>query len=87
MALSTLDLVADNLSVSSAGGASGVVPALTSALESGLGVWLVEAWPAGSPDIVRRALFLPKDNGHCYILTMIITGQNFKHTFATTSRS
>ena len=57
MALSTMEFVAENLSASSVGGSSGIVPALTSALGSGLGVWLVEAWPAGSLDIVRRALF------------------------------
>ena len=87
MALSTLEFVAENLSTSSVGGSSGVVPALTFALESGLGVRLVEAWPAGSPDIVQRALFLPEDDGHCYILTMIITRQVSKHTFAVASRS
>ena len=68
MVLSTLEFVADNLSGSSIGGSSGVVPALTSALESGLGVRLVEAWPVGSLDTVWRALFLLGSHGHRYIL-------------------
>ena len=87
MELSTSEFVADILSASSVGGPSGVVPVLISALESGLGVRLVEAWPAGSLDIVQRALFLSEDSGHCYILPMIISWQVFKYTFATVSRS
>ena len=58
MALSTLEFIVDNLSASSVGGTSGVGPMLASASKSGSGAWLVEAWPAGSPDMVRRAFFL-----------------------------
>ena len=68
MALSTSEFVADSLSASSVGGTSGVGPTLASASKSGSGARLVEAWPAGSPDTVRRALFLPGNHGHCYIL-------------------
>ena len=58
MALSTSDLVADNLSASSIGGASGSRLALASLSGPGVGAWLAEAWLATSPDTVRRALFL-----------------------------
>ena len=59
MELSTLEFVVENLSASSIGGPFGVIPALASALESGSGVRLVEAWLAGSPGTVWRAFFLP----------------------------
>src|SRR4051812_10145973 len=60
MALSTSELVADSLSASSDGGASGACLVLPSASGPGLGVWLVEAQLATSPDIVRRGLFVLK---------------------------
>ena len=58
MALSTSDLVADNLSASFVGGASGSRLALASPFGPGVGAWLAEAWLATSPDTVRRELFL-----------------------------
>ena len=58
MALSTSDLVADNLSASSIGGASGSRLALASPSGPDVGAWLAEAWLATSLGIVRRALFL-----------------------------
>ena len=62
MALSTSDLVADNLSASSVGGASGSRLALASPSGPGVGAWLAEAWLAPSPDSVRRALFLLEES-------------------------
>ena len=62
MALSTSDLVADNLSASSVGGASGSRLALASLSGPGVGAWLAEAWLATSPDSVRRALFLLEES-------------------------
>ena len=58
MALSTSDLVADSLSVSSAVGASGSSLALASPSGPGVGAWLAEAWLETSPGTVRRVLFL-----------------------------
>ena len=58
MALSTSELVADNLSASSIGGASDARLVFTSASGPGVGAWLAEARLAISPDTVRRALFL-----------------------------
>ena len=58
MALSTSDLVADNLSASSVGGASGSRLALASPSGPGVGAWLEEAWLATSQGTVRRVLFL-----------------------------
>ena len=60
MALSTSELVADNLSASSVGGASDARLVFASASGPGLGAWLVEARLATSSDIVRRALFFLK---------------------------
>ena len=60
MALSTLELVADNPSASSVGGTSGTRLAFASAPGPGFGAWLVEARLAASPDIVRRGLFVLK---------------------------
>ena len=62
MALSTSDLVADNLSASSVGGASGSRLALASPSGPGVGAWLAEAWWAPSPDSLRRALFLLEES-------------------------
>ena len=62
MALSTSDLVADSLSASSVGGASGSRLALASPSEPGVGAWLAEAWLATSPGTVRRALFLLEES-------------------------
>ena len=60
MALSTSELVADNLSASSVGGASGARLVFASASGPDLGAWPVEARLATSLDIVRRALFFLK---------------------------
>ena len=60
MALSTSDLVADNLSASSVGGPSGVRLVFTSPSGPGVGAWLAEARLAISLDTVRRALFFLK---------------------------
>ena len=62
MALSTSDLVVDNLSASSVGGASGSRLALASPSRPGAGAWLVEVGLATSTPAVRRALFSYK--GH-----------------------
>ena len=62
MALSTSNLVVDNLSASSVGGASGSRLALASPSGPGVGAWLAEAWWAPSPDSVRRALFLLEES-------------------------
>ena len=62
MALSTSDLVADSLSASSVGGASGSRLALASPSGLGVGAWLAEAWLVTSPGIVRRALFLLEES-------------------------
>ena len=58
MALSTSELVADNLSTSSVEGASGARLVFASTSGPGFGAWLVEARLAASPDIVRRGLFV-----------------------------
>ena len=58
MALSTSELVADNLLASSVGGASGARLVFTSASGPSVGAWLAEARLAISPDTVQRALFL-----------------------------
>ena len=71
---------------SSTGGPSGVVPMLASTFEAGSGVRLVEAWRAGSPDIVRRILFLPGHSGHRYILKMTITEHVLNHTSSMAAR-
>ena len=60
MALSTSEFVADSLSASSVGGASGARLVLASASLPDVGAWLVEARLATSPDIVRRGLFVLK---------------------------
>ena len=87
MALSTSEFVAESLSASSVGGQFGVVPTLASTHEAGSGIWLVEAWPEGSPDIARRLLFLPEHDGRCYISKMIITEQVLNYTSATVFQS
>src|SRR3954463_14527322 len=73
MALSTSEWVADSLSASSDGGASGACLARTSTSGPGVGVWLVEARLATSPDIVRRGLFVLK------IARMLIYPGGVKH--------
>src|SRR3954470_21841037 len=60
MALSTSELVADSLSASSVGGASGARLMFASASGPGFEAWLVEARLAASPGIVRRGLFVLK---------------------------
>ena len=60
MALSTSELVADNMSASSVGGASDTRLVLTSTSGPDVGAWLAEARLAISPDTVRRALFFLK---------------------------
>ena len=60
MALSTSEFVADSLSASSVGGASGARLVLASASWPDVGAWLVEARLATSPDVVRRGLFVLK---------------------------
>ena len=60
MALSTSELLADNQSPSSVGGASDTCLVFTSASGPGVGAWLAEARLAISPDTVRRALFFLK---------------------------
>ena len=60
MALSTSELVVDNLSTSSIGGASGARLVFGPASGPGFGAWLVEARLAVSPNIVRRGLFVLK---------------------------
>ena len=87
MALSTSEFVAESLSASSVEGQFGVVPTLASTREAGSGIRLVEAWPAGSPDIVRRLIFLPGHDGRCYISKMTITEQVLNYTSATASQS
>ena len=62
MELSTSDLVADNLSASSAAGASGSRLVLASPSGPGVGAWLAEAWLATSPGTVQRALFLLEES-------------------------
>ena len=62
MALSTSDLVADNLSASSVGGASGSRLVLASPSGPGVGAWLAEAWLATSPNLVRQAPFLLEES-------------------------
>ena len=58
MALSTSEFMTDTSSESYGVGQSGVTPVSASVLKAGSGTWLVEVWPVGSPDIVRRTLFL-----------------------------
>ena len=56
---STSEFLAESISASSVGGLCGIGPTSASSLEVGSGARLVEAWLAGSPDIVRILLFLP----------------------------
>ena len=64
MALSTSDLVADNLSASSVGGASGSRLALTSPSGPGVGAWLAEAWLATSSAQSGERSFSWKNHEH-----------------------
>ena len=88
MALSTSELVADNPSASTVGGASGARLAFASASGPGLGAWLVEARLATSPDIVRRALFFLKRERALVCLEGIQPGNKMaRHTVAPASQS
>ena len=88
MALSTSELVADNLSTSSIGGASGARLVLASASGPGFGAWLVEARLATSPDVVRRGLFVLKIARTLICPDRITPGkQRVRYTFAPASQS
>ena len=88
MALSTSELVADSLSASSVGGASGARLVFTSASGPSFGAWLVEARLAASPDIVRRGLFVLK-RARVLICLEGVTPRNkvARYTFATVPQS
>src|SRR4051812_19882912 len=62
MALSTSELVADNRSASSVGGASDARLVFVPASGPDVGAWLVDAWFAAPPAIVRRGLFVLKNS-------------------------
>ena len=88
MALSTSELVADSLSASSVGGASGARLVFTSASGPSLGAWLVEARLATSPDIVRRGLFILKRARALVCLEGITPGNKMaRYTFAPVPQS
>src|SRR3954468_6356448 len=88
MALSTSEFVADSLSASSVGGASGARLVLASASWPVVGTWLVEARLAASPDIVRRGLFVLKKARTLICPDRITPGkQTVRDTFAPASRS
>ena len=88
MALSTSELVADSLSASFVGGASGARLVFSSASEPGLGAWLVEARLATSPDVVRRGLFILEIARTLICLDRITLGkQRVRYTFAPASQS
>ena len=88
MALSTSELVADSLSASFVGGASGARLVFASASEPGFGGWLVEARLTASPDIVRRGLFVLKRARVLICLEGITPGnKKARYTFAPTPQS
>ena len=88
MALSTLEWVADSLSASSVGGASGARLVLASASWPDVGAWLVEARLATSPDVVRRGLFVLKIARTLICPDRITPGkQRVRYTFAPASQS
>ena len=58
MALSTSELVTDTSSESSAGGQSGITPALVPIFTTRSGSWLLGVLLPGPPDTVRQTLFL-----------------------------
>ena len=88
IAVSTSELVADNLSTSSVGGASGARLVFASASGPGFGAWLVEARLATSPDIVRRGLFVLKRARVSNVPRRYNTwDKGGRHTFALTPRS
>ena len=88
MALSTSELVADSLSASFVGGASGARLVLASASRPGFGAWLVEARLAPSPDIVPRGLFVLKRAQALICLKGITHGNNVaRYTFGLVPQS
>ena len=88
MALSTSELVADSLSASSVGGASGTRLVFASAFGPGIGAWLVEARLATPLDIVRRGLFVLKIARTLICRDRITPGKKRVHyTFAPVSQS
>ena len=88
MALSTSELVADSLSASSIGGASGARLVFASASGPGFGAWLVEARLATSPDIVRRGLFVLKRARVLICLEGVTPGNKVaRYTFALVPQS
>ena len=88
MALSTSEFVADSLSASSVGGASGARLVLASASWPDIGAWLVEARLATSSDVVRRGLFVLKIARTLICPDRITPGkQGVRYTFAPTSQS
>ena len=87
MALSTSEFVADSLSSSSVGGASGTRLVLASASWPAVGAWLVEAPLATSPDVVRRGLFVLKIARTLICPDRITPGkQRVRYTFAPASQ-
>ena len=88
MALSTSELVADSLSASSVGGASGARLVFASASGPGVGTWLVEARLATSPDVVRQGLFVLKTARMLICPKGITPGKKrVRYTFAPASQS
>ena len=88
MALSTSELVADSLSASSVGGASGARLVFASASGPGVGTWLVEARLATSPNVVRRGLFILKIARTLICPEGITPGKKrVRYTFAPASQS
>ena len=88
MALSTSEFVADSLSASCVGGASGARLVLASASWPDVGAWLVEARLATSPDVVRRGLFVLKIARTLICPDRITPGkQRVRYTFAPASQS
>ena len=88
MALSTSEFVADSLSASFVGGASGACLVPASASWPDVGAWLVEARLATSPDEVRRGLFVLKIARTLICPDRITPGkQRVRYTFAPASQS
>ena len=88
MALSTSEFVADSLSASSVGGASGARLVLASASWPDVGAWLVEARLATSLDVVRRGLFVLKIARTLIYPDRITPGKHrVRYTFAPASQS
>ena len=87
MELSTSEFVADSLSASSVGGASGARLVLASASWPDVGAWLVEARLATSLDVVRRGLFVLKVARMLICPNRITPGkQRVHYTFAPASQ-